>query len=118
MAMTKTKRTKMMKLIDDVFLALDPSGANVEKYRNMFDKMSDSQFDSFFKAFFNNPDEYLILDIIDYERDIKIENIEKAAKIMDVPLFEKVAIPFSNMNKDNPIITKYPVPVGRLHCSQ
>ena len=115
--MNKDKMKKMKKLIYDVFTALDPSGVNTEKYQNMFDKMTDSQFETFFKKFFKNENEYLILDIVDYERDIKLENIENAAKIMDVPLFEKVAIPFSNMNKDNPILTKYSVPVGGQHCS-
>lgn len=103
---------KMKKLIYDVFDALDPSGVNTEKYKQMFDKMNESQFDSFCKRFFKNENDYLILDIVDYERDLKMDNIEKAAKIMNVPLFERVAVPFSNMDKERPIITKYPVPVG------
>jgi hypothetical protein len=54
----------------------------------------------------------LTLDIIDYERTLSMENIKKAAKYLDVPLFEKVVMPHINMDKDNPIVTKYEVPVG------
>jgi hypothetical protein len=80
--------------------------------------MSDAQFDSFFKNFFKNENLYLILDVVDYERDIRIEHVENAAKILGVPLFEKVAMPFVNKNKENPVIGKYEVPVGYVHIKR
>jgi NADH dehydrogenase/NADH:ubiquinone oxidoreductase subunit G len=118
MAIDKAKRKKMEDLIYQVFDALDPTKSNSAKYRQMFSKMSDAQFDSFFKQFFANPDEYLVLDVTDYERDLRIENVEKAAKILDVPLFEKVAMPFVNKNPNQPILTKYEVPVGYVHIKR
>jgi len=117
MAITKEKRKKMETLIYDTFSTLDPSGVNTEKYQNMFKKMSDAQFDTFFKNYFKN-DTYMVLDIVEYERELKLENIEKAAKLLDVPLFEKLVMPNMNHDKDNPVVTKYEVPVGYLHIKR
>lgn len=118
MALTPKKRKEMETLIYSVFTALDPSGVNTEKYKSMFSKMSDAQFDKFFKDLFKNEDRYLILDIVDYERTITMDQIENAAKILNVPLMERVAMPFANGDKDNPSITKYEVPVGYLHMKR
>lgn len=118
MAITPAKRKEMESTIYDVFTALDPSGINTQKYKNMFSKMSDSQFDSFFKAFFKNEDQYLILDTVDYENSLKLEYIEKAANVLKVPLFEKIAMPYIDKNKDNPIVTKYECPVGYLNIKR
>ena len=118
MAITKEKRKKMENLIYDTFTALDPSGTNTEKYQAMFKGMSDTQFDSFFKKLFSDPDSYLILDIAEYERDVTMEQIEKAAKIVGVPLMEKIIMPNVNMDTEHPIVTKYEVPVGYLHIKR
>jgi hypothetical protein len=114
---TKSKRSKMENLIYSVFDALDDSGSNTEKYKEMFSDMSDAQFDTFFKSFFADENSYLPLDIIDYERQLSLEKVEKAAKILEIPLFEKLVMPFVNMDKENPIVTKYEVPVGKICCS-
>lgn len=118
MAIDKAKRKKMEDLIYSVFDALDETKTNSNKYREMFSKMSDKEFDDFFKKFFENEDEYLILDVVDYERDLRIEHVENAAKILGVPLFEKVALPFINKDTKNPVITKYEVPVGYVHIKR
>ena len=111
-AITSAKRQEMENLIYKVFSTLDPSGTNTNKYKAMFSSMNDSQFDKFFKNLFENEELYLVLDIVDYERNLTIENIEAAAKVLDVPLMEKVAMPFVNSNTNNPVLTKYEVPVG------
>jgi len=118
MAITPKKRKEMESLIYSVFSALDPTETNTDKYKAMFSPMSDAQFDKFFKNLFENDDLYLILDTVNYERDLTIEQIEDAAKILGVPLMEKVAMPFVNGNKDNPVLTKYEVPVGYLHIKR
>jgi hypothetical protein len=110
-----SKRKKMEKLIYDTFEALDPSGENKKKYKEMFSTMSNIEFDKFFKKFFEDENLYLILDVIEYERDLKMENIEKAAKILDLELFEDVAMPFLNGSIENPVVTPVKVPVGYLH---
>jgi len=118
MAIDKAKRKKMEDLIYQVFDDLDSSKTNSNKYRDIFGKMSDQQFDTFFKQFLATEDEYLVLDVVDYERDLKIEDVEKAAKRLGVPLFEKVALPFVNKNTDNPVLTKFEVPVGFIHVKR
>ena len=118
MAITSAKRKEMENLIYKVFTALDPTETNTNKYKSMFSSMNDNQFDKFFKNLFENDDLYLILDIVNYERELTIEQIEDAANILKVPLMEKVAMPFVNEDKDNPVLTKYEVPVGYLHIKR
>lgn len=118
MAIDSKKRKEMENLIYNVFDALDPSGVNTIRYKDLFKNMSDSQFDNFFKNLFKEDDEYLILDVSDYDKDLKIEHVEKAAKILGVPLFEKVVLPFVNNDTENPVISKYEVPVGYIHIKR
>lgn len=118
MAINKATRTKMENLVYDTFAALDPSKVSADKYKNLFKKMSDTEFEKYFKTIFNNEDEYLVLDIVDYERTVTIENIEKAAKVLDIPLFERVAMPFLSPDENQPVLSKYEVPVGYIHCKR
>ncbi|MMZ42356.1 hypothetical protein D1872_38780 [compost metagenome] len=109
---SKQVRKEMEELVYNVFDKLDPSKTNGDKYREMFGKMSDNEFKSYFEYMFENENQYLILDTVDYERDISMENIEAAAKVIGVPLFEKVIMPHINMDTNQPVLTKYEVPVG------
>lgn len=118
MAITPAKRKQIESVIYDTFSALDPSEINTDKYKAMFSKMSDSQFDTFLKNLFKDEDQYLILDVVDYENSLKMEYVEKAAKVIGVPLFEKVAMPYIDKNTDTPIVTKYEVPVGYVHMKR
>lgn len=118
MALTKAKRSLMEKTIYEVFDAFDKTGANTKKYKAMFKKMSDSQFDTYFKTLFKQENAYLVYDGVDYERDLKIEDIEDAAKVLKIPLFEKVASPFLSPDPDNPDISKYEVAVGYIHLKR
>ena len=93
---TDLKRQKMEKVIYDTFDALDPTHANTNKYKEMFSRMTNNQFDVFFKKLFADPNLYLILNVCDYQIDLKMEDIENAAKVLNVPLFEKVAFPNIN----------------------
>lgn len=115
---TPLKRQKMEKLIYDTFNALDKSGANTKKYKALFHEMSDSAFEKFFKELFANESEYLILNITDYEIDLKIDDIEDAANVLKIPLFEKVAFPHYTMDKNNVIVSKEAVPVGYCHVKR
>lgn len=114
MALTPTKRRKMEKLIYDVMGELDPTGANVEKYKSKFKKMSDNQFDTYFKKLFADKNAFLYLDVVDYERDLRMNHIENAAKVLDIPLMEYIVMPSANMSKESPAVSKHPVPVGYL----
>jgi len=118
MALTTQKRKEMETLIYSTFTALDPSGTNTNKYKAMFSKMSDAQFDSYFKTLFANDDIYLVLDVVDFEHALTIEDLTKAARVLNIPLTERVAMPFVNMDKDNPPVTKSEVIVGYLHLKR
>lgn len=115
---TPLKREKMEKLIYDTFDALDKTHSNTNKYKKLFASMTDQQFDKFFKDLFNNPNEYLILNVQDYKINLVVDDIEKAAKVLKVPLFEKVAFPHYTMDKNNVIVTKEAVPVGYCHVKR
>lgn len=110
--MTPEKRRKMESMIYTFFNAFDKSGKNTKKYADMFEDMSDRQFDQFFDGFFQDPNAYLILDIVDYEHTMKMEDIERAAKVLNIPLFEYVYMPHITMDKKNVIRTAEKVPVG------
>lgn len=115
---TSVKRQKMEKLIYDTFSALDKSGTNTKKYKGIFGSMSDTAFEKFFKELFNNESEYLILNVVDYEIDLKIDDIEDAANVLGIPLFEKVAFPHYTMDKNQAVVTKEAVPVGYCHVKR
>ena len=112
------KRRQMEKLIYDFFDAFDKSGVNTKRYKGQFEPMSDDGFKRFFDMFTKDEDAYLILDIVDYERTIKLDDIERTAKVLNIPLFEKVYTPHLTMDKNNIIITKEPVPVGYVHIKR
>lgn len=118
MALTPQKRKKMEDLIYKTFNALDKTGANTKHYKSIFDTMTDAQFDKFFKEFFANPNEYLILNVCDYQIDLKVPDIEDAAKVLNVPLFERIAFPHYTMDKNNIIVSKEAVPVGYCHVKR
>lgn len=112
------KRQRMEKLIYDFFDAFDKSGTNTKKYRELFEPMTNAQFDKFFKDFFVNDKAYLVLDIVDYEHSIMMEDIERASKVIDIPLFENVFMPHLTMDKSRVICTQEPVPVGYINIKR
>lgn len=115
MASIKDRRKKFMDHLCHIMDLLDPTGANSKRYRDKFDKMTDTEFDTYIKRFLENDKANLYLEIVEYERDITIENIEKCAQYMKVPLFERVAMPYLTNDPNNVIVTPEPVPVGYIH---
>lgn len=115
---TQEKREKMEKLIYKCFSALDKSGENTKNYQAMFKSMSDKEFDDYFKALFADENSYLILTVVDYEHSVSMEEIYAAAKVLNIPLFENVYMPFVSMDKENIVVTPKPVPVGYIHVKR
>ena len=107
-----SKRQKIEKLTYDTFNALDPSKSNTNHYKELFKSMNDKQFKSFCTYLFDNPNEYLVCTMVDYERELTIETVEAAANVLGIPLFEKVFCPHITLNKNKVVATKEPVPVG------
>lgn len=110
-------KKKMTDLIYKFFMAFDKTGTNVKKYKAIFEPLSPTAFRKWFKGFFMNEDAYLILDIVDYERTITFDDIERAAKVIKIPLFEYVYLPHVTM--DGKVIrTREEVPVGYIHLKR
>lgn len=118
MAITKSQRKQMEELIYKVFNDLDDTGINTAKYKSMFGPMNDSQFDSFFSEFFKDENQFLVLNVTEYENTLSIDKVEKAAKTLGVPLFERVAMPHVDMNLAEPVITMFEVPVIYAHLKR
>lgn len=112
------KNNLIKNLVYKFFASIDKTGKNVNRYKTLFEGMTDSQFTNYFKQFVSDPDAYLTLDIVDYENSIVLEDIERAAKVLNVPLFEYVYLPYVTMDKDMVVKTKLPVPVGYIHIKR
>ena len=111
----KDRRKVFMDYLDCILNTLDPSGANSKLYHEKFDKMSDNQFDSYIKRFFEDDKQNFYLEIVEYERDLTMENINTCAEMMGVPLYERIALPYLTGDKENVLVSKSEVPVGYIH---
>ena len=109
------RRKKFMDYLTKVMDLLDPSGQNSKNYQELYDSMSDQEFDTYIKKFFKDERANFYLEVIEYERPLTIENIKKCADFMKVPLLERVAFPYLNGDSETTMVTPYPVPVGYIH---
>lgn len=115
------KRKQIQTLIDDVLKLMDISGVNAEKYRNMFQVMSDDEFADWITKFLADPKSNIRVDIEEFgddSRKLKFENIERAAEKVGIPLFEHVYMPHVSSNPNRPVRTKKPVLVGYLNIKR
>ena len=116
--MAVANRAYIEKLIYDVFDKLDPSGVNVTKYKSMLSLLDDKEFEKFMKSFLANDEEQFVLDIVEYERGIKLENCEAAAKVLGIPITERVFMPHLTMDKKNVIVSKEKCIVGYINVKR
>lgn len=119
--MVTDKRKKIEEVIDKTLTLMDPTGINAKKYRNMFQTMSDKQFSDWITKFLADEKSNFRLDIEEFgdgSRTIKYENVEKAAKFLNIPIFENVYIPHVSSNPNRPVRTKQPVLVGYLNIKR
>ena len=104
-----SKRQKAEKLIMEVLNILEPGGTNSDKYKNIFKNMSDTQF----LSWANDDSENLYMEIIPMKNEPTLEDIEKAAKHLNVPLMEDVYVRHILPNGDA-VKLKHKAPVGYL----
>lgn len=109
--------------IDFVCQALDllegDTHVNSSKYRAKWEAMNETEFTAFMEKLRDNEDQQMVyFEIIEFERDLKLPNIEKCADFMRVPLYEYVALPDVTGNTDNVAVTPERVPVGYIHCKR
>ena len=116
--MIVSNRLEIEKLIYDTFNELDPTGVNTRKFKEMFSTMSNEKFAQYMKKFLADDTENFILDIVDFERDVKMEHCEAAAKVIGIPLMETVFMPHITMDKNNVVATKEKCLVGYLNVKR
>lgn len=115
------KRKRIEKLVDDTLMAMDPTGINAKKYRNKFQTMNDDQFKAWIEPFLKDFKSNFRVDIEEFgngSRSLKFENIEKAADVVGIKLFEYVYLPHVSSNPNRPIRTKQRVLVGWLNAKR
>lgn len=107
------KRKKAEALVYNVMDALDKTKFMSEYYKKLFSTMDDKQFKEYISRKF--PFRF-------QTRIFKIEptfvEIEKAAKILNVPLMEKIEFPFIYENSKGEPVTSKPALVGYLHLKK
>lgn len=113
--MAVANRAYIEKMIYDVMDKLDPSGRNTNKYKGMLEHLNDKEFESWMKKFLASDDEQFIIDIIEYDNDLTLENCENAAKVIGVPITERVFMPHLTMDKKNVIVSKEKCIVGYIN---
>lgn len=115
----RTLHERKQRVIDYVCHALElieGGTVNSEAYRKEWEAMSDAQFSKLMEELRQNENQQLVyLELIEFERDLKLHNIEKCAAFMKVPLYEHVAIPDVTGDPNNVVVTPEPVPVGYAH---
>ena len=116
--MAVRNRKQIEKLIYDTYDALDPSGSNSQKYKDMFGAMDDKEFEAFMRDFLGNDSDNFVLDIVDFERSLKMEDCERAAKVLGIPLYEYVFMPHLTMDKRNVVCSKEKCLVGYINVKR
>jgi hypothetical protein len=110
---------RKQRTIDYVCKALDlieGGTSNSSRYRKEWEAMSDAQFTKFMEELRRDENRQMVyLEVIEFERDLKLHNIQKCAEFMKVPLYEYVAIPDLTGDPNNVTVTPEPVPVGYAH---
>jgi len=113
------KRKYVMDYMTKVYDLLDPSGDNSRMFHEKYDHMTDEEFGKAMEAFFKNPRSHFYLEVIEFERDLHLDNIFKCADFMGIPLMEHVAVPHINGSAtENVVVTPEPVAVGYIHAKR
>lgn len=115
---TKKKREMMEDKIYKFFDLFDPTGRNTKYYKHRLGEVSDAEFDRFFRTLFSQKFPYMTATMVDYENPVEMKNLEKAAKYLNVPIFERVVTPYASPDPKNPIITKHECLVGYLNLKR
>lgn len=107
---SKKVREDIEVYICQVLDLIDKSKQNSDYYKELFAKMSDKEFEDFVKKPYS-----VVFQIKLFEIEPVMEDVNKAANFMKVPLIERVALPYLYRNKDgNPVWSK-PCLVVYLH---
>jgi len=104
MAIDKKIREEIEMFVCEFFDALDKTGANTEYWKEKFAHMSDYQFEKWLQKKYP-----LIFQVRAFEIEPTFSDFEDAAKVVGIPLLEKVNLPYLYTNKDG-------IPVNSKEC--
>ena len=104
--MIVTNRKDIEDLVYKVFDALDPSGMNTAKYKRILTAMSEEEFAKWLKEFLEDSNEQFCYDLVEFQTKLDFNTVEKAAKVLDVPLMEYLYLPHLTRDPNNVICTK------------
>lgn len=109
-ALNPSKRKKIEETIYKTFEKLDKSGLNTKKYQEKFKSMSNDAFEKYMKVFLNDKKRNFYLEVLPNKNAPKIKDVKEALDYIGVPFSEYVYYRHDG-NKDDPIRTRYKVPV-------
>ena len=115
--MDKKKRKEIEELVLSTMSLLDKSKLNYKKYKELFASMKDDKFEKWLKAFLKNKEQNFFLEVVPLKNEPTLNDIEKAAKNLKIPLEEFVYMKHLD-NNGRIIRTKYKVPVGYLYIKK
>lgn len=114
----KSTRKEMENLIYTVYGKMDKTGANTKKFQDLFSKMNDKEFESFMVDMFNDHRQFLVLDMETWVNEPQMSDLEDAGKYLGISFYEYVALPYMSTDPNDPVVTRYPVPVGYIHMKR
>lgn len=113
--LTPALRKQIETKVFDTMSTIDPSGINADKYKKIFKEMSNDQFLAYFKKMANDDNMNFYVEMDFYGKNkVTMQSIQKAAKVLHVPLEEHVYIRHTNPDGE-PIKTPFKVPVMYVH---
>lgn len=114
----KTTRKAMEDLVYKVFEKMDPTGSNVKKFKDLYSKMNDKQFETYVLNMLNDHRSFHVMDIETYKIEPTMDSVDAAAKVLGISLYEYIAFPHMSTDPNKPFITTRPVPVGYIHIKR
>lgn len=113
MAITKKLRQECEALVYQTMDALDKTRSNSAYYKELFAGMSDEKFYNYMKNDF--PFKFHMKP---FEIEPKMEDIQKAAKILNIPLLEKIRMPHIYVNSKGQAVMSKECMVGYIHLKK
>lgn len=110
MAITKKQRYEIESLIYSVFDTLDKTKTNSEHYKKLFAKMDDKEFEKFISLKF--PYRF---HITPFKIEPQMHDIKKACDKLNIPLFEKINLPYLYENEKGEPVSSKECLVGYVH---
>ena len=110
--MKPEQRDRIRKLAVGVLKALEPEGVNAKQWGDVLSGMDPNAFDKWIADFLKDDDKHFTLEVMPFRNEPKLEDVERAAKLLGLPLEERVTF---RHQKGEPFQTQAKVPVGYIH---